>query len=72
MSWGWERFRSYAGRYVHSAGAVWEKISSKLNERGRVLVPSFGSADRSEISKLILSWQIYSSSGAVMEENVTR
>ena len=38
-------------------GRFWKKskkISSKLNERCRVLVPSFGSADRSEISKKFL------------------
>ena len=43
-------------------GRFWKKskkISSKLNERGRVLVPSFGSADRSEISKKFLSWQTF-------------
>ena len=70
MSGGRQRFWSYAGRLLDSAGAVLKKISSKLNERGRVLVPSFGSADRSEISKKFLSWQTYNSSGAVMEENV--
>ena len=47
-----------------------KKISSKLNERSRVLVPSFGSADSPEISKKILSWQTYNSLGAVMEENM--
>ena len=46
------RFR-IAGEARRELGAGYEKISSKLNERGRVLVPSFGSADRSEISKKI-------------------
>ena len=41
-----------------------KKISSKLNERGRVLVPSFGSADSPEISKKFLSWPSVKEAGA--------
>ena len=40
-----------AGEARRELGAGYENISSKLNERGWLLVPSFGSADSSEISK---------------------
>ena len=53
-----------AGEARRELGAGYEKISSKLNERGRVLVPSFGSADRSEISKKFLSWPSVKEVGA--------
>jgi len=51
---GGKDFGRMPGDVFIPQGRFWKKskkISSKLNERGRVLVPSFGSADRSEISK---------------------